>query len=141
MSNEIVNTGKCLCGKLSFNLLDEPIRSAQCHCKHCQRASGTGHMSLAFYKEDQVQLSGEARSHDVTADSGNTNTRFFCPDCGSRVYSRNSARAGVIGIAVGCIDDNSWFAPNAVVYCENRADWDITSTDIPNFDQMPPPAK
>jgi len=85
-----------------------------------------------------MQLQGETKSHAITADSGNVNTRHFCPNCGSRIFSANSARAGVRGVAVGCADTHDWFEPGAVVYCKDRATWDVTSTDIPNFDSMPP---
>ena len=135
-------TGKCLCGAVSYTInADEPLRMAQCHCKDCQRASGGGHMSLAFFKSDDVDIKGETASFSVTADSGNINTRHFCPKCGSRVYGENSARPGLVGLAVGCTDDNNWFKPAAIVYAKDRPAWDMTSTDIPNFDAMPPPAK
>ena len=104
-----------------------------------QRASGTGHMSLAFFKKEDVAISGATASYPSTAESGNINTRHFCPVCGSRVYGENSARPGVIGIAVGCLDDNDWFAAQAVVYTRNRPAWDETPEDVPNFERMPPP--
>lgn len=134
-------TGQCLCGNVSYKIEGEPLRMAQCHCKGCQRASGTGHASIAFFKEDQLAISGETSSYGAKADSGNTNTRHFCTNCGSWLFGTNSAREGVKSVLVGCVDDNSWFEPNAVVYCKDRSAWDITSTDIPNFDAMPPPPK
>lgn len=139
MPSDAFGTGHCLCGAVSYTLKAPPVRMAQCHCKDCQRASGTGHMSLAFFKEDDVRIEGETGSHAVTADSGNVNTRHFCPRCGSRVFGRNSARPGIVGIAVGCVDDNDWFEPQAVVYAAKRPAWDATSTQVPNFDAMPPP--
>ena len=141
MSDEPFATGHCLCGAVSYTINAEPVRMAQCHCKDCQRASGTGHMSLAFFNRDDVEMSGETASFGATADSGNTNTRHFCPTCGSRVYGENSARPGLIGIAVGCADDNEWFATQAVVYAKRRPGWDVTSEDVPNFEAMPPPPK
>ncbi len=135
--SDTLTTGKCLCGAVSFTLTGDPVNMAQCHCKDCQRASGTGHMSIAFFKEEQFELKGETSEFGVTADSGNVNTRAFCPTCGSRVFSYNSARAGIVGVPVGSCDDNSWFTPKAVVYCKDREAWDNTRTDIPNFDGMP----
>jgi len=140
MSEDAFATGHCLCGAVSYTVKAPPARMAQCHCKDCQRASGTGHMSLAFFKEDDVHIEGETASFAVTADSGNVNTRHFCPKCGSRIFGRNSARPGVVGIAVGCVDDHAWFEPGAVVYAAQRPKWDVTSEEIPNFDAMPPPA-
>jgi hypothetical protein len=141
MPDEPFAQGRCLCGAVSFSVKTKPMRMAQCHCKDCQRASGTGHMSLAFFKTDDVDLRGRTASYASTADSGNINTRHFCPTCGARIYGENSARPGVIGVAVGCIDSNDWFAPQAVVYTTHRAAWDVTAKDVPNFERMPPPPK
>jgi len=110
----------------------------QCHCKDCQRASGTGHMSLARFKKDDIIINGQTTSYASQADSGNINTRHFCPTCGSRIYGENSARPGVLNVSVGCMDDHSWFSPGVVVYAKDRALWDHTSTSVPNFERMPP---
>ena len=64
----------------------------------------------------------------------------FCPQCGGRVYGQNSARPGIVGVAVGAVDDNDWFEAQAVVYAAQRPRWDVTPTDLPSFDRMPPPA-
>src|SRR5947209_2940052 len=121
MANETFAQGHCLCGAVSYTISAKPIRMARCHCKDCQRASGTGHMSLAFFKKEDVAIRGTTASFASTADSGNANTRHFCPVCGSRVYGENSARPGIVGITVGCLDENDWFAPQAVVYTGRRA--------------------
>jgi hypothetical protein len=117
----------------------KPVRMTQCHCKDCQRASGTGHMSLASFRKEDVALRGTTASYGATADSGNTTTRHFCPKCGSCVYGESSARPGIIGVSVGCVDDNAWFSPQAVVFTKGRPGWDKTATDVPNFEAMPPP--
>lgn len=134
-------TGRCLCGAVTYELRAEPARMAACHCKDCQRSSGTGHMSLAFFKAADVSIQGDMSSYDTTADSGNINTRHFCTTCGSRLMATNSARPGVVGIAVGCADDTSWFSPQAVVFNKRCEDWDVIALEIPKFDDMPPPPK
>ena len=55
---------------------------AQCHCKDCQRVSGTGHTSLAFFMEGQISIDGKFSEYSSVADSGNENIRGFCPACG-----------------------------------------------------------
>src|ERR1700756_56299 len=115
MPEEAFGQGGCLWGAVSYTISAKPIRMAQCHCKDCQRASGTGHMSLAFFRKDDVAVTGATKSFPVTADSGNTNTRHFCPQCGSRIFGENSGRPGMVGVSVGILDDNSWFAPQRVV--------------------------
>ena len=86
-----------------------------------------------------ADVSADNQGPSAGADSGNINTRHFCPKCGGRVYGENSARPGVIGINVGSLDDNAWFKPDRVVYIKDQPPWDVTATDVPRFDMMPPP--
>ena len=140
MADDVFATGHCLCGAVQFKIKAEPVMTGQCHCKDCQRASGTGHMSLAFFKADDIEVKGETASYAVTADSGNTNTRHFCPKCGGRLFGENSARPGVMAVAVGAIDDNSWFKAGRVVYVMDQPAWDESDRQAPRFEMMPPPA-
>jgi len=54
LPDEAFANGRCLCGAVSYTIHGKPIRMAQGHCRDCRRASGTGHMSLAFFKRDEV---------------------------------------------------------------------------------------
>lgn len=98
-------------------------------------------MSLAFFKEEQVNIEGDVKEYGSTADSGNENIRGFCPECGARLFSRNSARKGIVAITSGCADDNKWFAPQAVVYNKDKPAWDCMDPELPTFEAMPPPPK
>jgi len=133
--------GGCLCGAVSYVIKAKPVRMVQCHCKDCQRSTGTGHISNALFRQDDVEITGATSSYASTADSGSTLTRHFCPVCGGRVFNFNTARVGLISVAVGTLEDSSWFSPDAVVYTKHRAAWDITRGDVPNFEGMPPPVR
>lgn len=138
--SDLLSKGSCLCGNVTFSITGEPLRMAQCHCIDCKKASGTGHMSLAFFKEEQVSIEGELRHFESKADSGNINTRSFCPECGSRLFSSNSARPGMMAVTAGSVDDSEWFKAQAVVYCKDQPAWDSSAQDVPRFEAMPPPA-
>ena len=94
-------------------------------------------MSLAFFKDEDVRVEGNTVAYGVVTDSGNTSTRYFCPNCGSRIMGKNTLRPGITALAVGLLQDRSWFTPAAVVYCSNRDAWDMTSKTVPNHDGMP----
>lgn len=141
MSDKPFASGHCLCGAVNYTINSEPVRMGQCHCKDCQRASGTGHMSLAFFAEKDVSIEGETAEYASAADSGNINTRRFCSQCGSRLFGSNSARTGVIAVAVGTLNDNSWFQSQAIVYNKDKPAWDLMASDVPCFETMPPPPK
>ncbi len=141
MSDKPFATGRCLCGKVSYSIASEPLRMAQCHCDYCQRSSGTGHMSIAFFPKDAITIKGETNSHTTDSDNEAEITRHFCPECGSRLFGTNNTMTSIMGIAVGCIDDNSWFKPGAIVYNKRKPDWDFMDESLPTFEAMPPPPK
>jgi len=138
MSSKPFATGSCRCGDVTLIISNKPRAMLQCHCLDCQKATGAGHTSNAYFAEEDVTIGGNATGHTVTADSGNQMTRYFCPRCGSRVYGRNSGRPGVVSVQIGCLEDHSWFSPQVVLYTSRRHDWDITSDDVENFEEMPP---
>jgi len=138
MSEESFAAGGCLCGKVKYTLSDEPIRMAQCHCDHCRLSTGTGHMSLAFFKKDGFSSEGETSSYTTTSDTGSKLTRHFCADCGSRLFGTNTSAPGIISIAAGCLDDSSWFKPQVIVYNKHKPLWDFMDDSLPTFEEMPP---
>jgi hypothetical protein len=139
MASEVETFGQCLCGAVRLAVKGTPIRMAQCHCKDCQRATGTGHASNAVIRAEDVKITGETKGCTVTADSGNATTRHFCPNCGARMYGTNTGRPGMVVIPVGALDDTSWFAPQAVLYTRARPAWDMTTESAPHFEAMSPP--
>jgi hypothetical protein len=141
MTEEFLAKGRCLCGAVQVTAKAAPFRMAQCHCRDCQRISGTGHATNALFSEADVEISGETKGYAVIADSGSTLTRYFCPACGSRMFGRNSARPGAINLPAGVFDDSDWFQPQMALYATRRPVWDPERADIPNFEAMPPPPK
>ena len=130
--------GSCRCGEISLIITAEPRMMVPCHCLDCQNASGTGHTSNAYFAEEDVVIHGEATGHTVIAESGHKMTRYFCPVCGSRMYGYNEGRPGLISVQMGCLENQDWFSPQAVLYTSRRHDWDITSDQVPGFDKMAP---
>ena len=140
MQTEVNAKGRCLCGAVTIALKGTPVRMAQCHCLDCRRSTATGHSSNAFFKAEDLTVSGETKGFTVTTDSGNKSTRHFCPACGSRMYGTNTGRPGMVVVPVGSLEDTSWFSPQAVLYTRSRPAWDMTTDAVPNFKAMPPPA-
>lgn len=136
--SEVETSGRCLCGAVRYRIKGSPVRMALCHCNDCQRQTGTGHASNAIFREADVERHGPTQSYAVTADSGNTLTRHFCPTCGSFLFAFNSGRPGMIVVTAGTMDDSSWFAPQLIIYTKHRPAWDDTGTIIPNFEAGPP---
>jgi len=130
------NTGHCHCGAVSFTVTGEPVRMAQCHCNACRRVTGTGHIVQAFFKKEQVEITGKTKTHQSTSDSGNLRTRHFCGECGSRLFTENVKSPGAIGIAVGAFDESDWFKPDVILYNSERPVWDVVDPTIELHEMM-----
>ncbi|WP_293239812.1 GFA family protein, partial [Paludibacterium sp.] len=76
-------SGQCLCGGIHYSVDVDPVFAGNCHCKDCQRTSGSAFVPAMVFPEKDVVISGEAKYFASTADSGNTHSRGFCPHCGS----------------------------------------------------------
>ena len=72
-------TGGCACGKVRFEATVEPAEAYLCHCRMCQRS--TGSVSIAFVNAmlDQVRWDGEPDWYD----SSPIARRSYCRECGT----------------------------------------------------------
>ena len=54
----IERTGQCLCGEVCYTLTGEPIATAVCHCKNCQRQSGSAFSLVVIARSSKVAIVG-----------------------------------------------------------------------------------
>ena len=124
-------SGQCLCGKTSYSADIEPVFTGNCHCKDCQRSSGSAFIPAMIFPEKDVVVSGEVKYFESQADSGNIHKRGFCPDCGSQLFARFSNMPGMLGIKAGTLNDSSNYAPKLDFYVGSAAPWDFMNPDLP----------
>jgi len=131
-------SGGCLCGAVRYEIDGEPIYAAHCHCRDCQRATGTGHVSVIGLPSAAVKITGETRSHAVTGSSGQPIPRHRCAVCGSLIYSEPASSPGIVNITAGSLDDPSLFKPQAAVFTRDRQAWDHLQGGLMEFETLPP---
>ncbi|NJM69286.1 MAG: GFA family protein [Scytonema sp. RU_4_4] len=129
-------TGGCLCGSVRYECSAEPIAMGNCHCRDCQRATGSAYASGLLVPQSAVTITGDVKYYDVIGDSGNFVGRGFCPNCGSRLFSKPPI-PGLMGIMAGSLDDPSWFQPTMDLYAVSAQPWVHMNPDLPKFDKMP----
>ena len=132
-------TGGCLCGAVKYEARGEPLFAVYCHCRDCQRASGAGHVPVMGMPKDRFKASGATASYTAAAMDGRKSVRHFCPTCGSLLFGTSDAAPDAVSIYVGTLDDASVFEPAAVMFTRDRARWDATAGDLPEFHTMPQP--
>lgn len=129
--------GHCACGKVSYESSAEPAFTGVCHCKECQRQSGSAFAVVIGVPTAALTVTGELKTYVATADSGKPNVRKFCPNCGSTILSEPDAFAGVSIVRAGTLDDTSWVKPGMQIYCEAMQPWVSLGGDMQSFPKMP----
>jgi hypothetical protein len=114
----------CSCGQLSLVCEGEPVRISMCHCRACQRRTGSAFGVQARFPDSQVhEIRGRTSTYVRIADSGNAATFHFCPDCGSTVYWTIAAMPGFYAVAVGAFADPQFPPPRVSVYEARMHGW------------------
>jgi hypothetical protein len=130
-------SGKCLCGQLTYSASAEPALVCVCHCKDCQRQSGTAFATLVIIPRDTFTMDGESKTYAQTGGSGQPVKRHFCPDCGSAIALDAAVVPNMILLTAGTLDDTSFVKPTRNIFCNSAQSWVLLTQDTQNFPQGP----
>ena len=131
------NTGQCLCGSASYSISSEPVLVGVCHCKDCQRFTGSAFSFLVAVVEEDLKIEGEVKTFSKPGDSGQLIERVFCPYCGSSLLEVAATRPGLVLLNGGTLDSSEKLTPSMQIYCDRELHWAKLS-DIQRFPEAPP---
>jgi hypothetical protein len=129
----------CLCGSIRFSLTRPPARVTVCHCRFCQRATGSAYMVEPIFDRDALtQLSGTPAVYDhVSEGSGKVVHIHFCRDCGTKLWLTFERFPDAVGIYAGTFDDPCWFSIDPVlskhIFLEAARADTIIPPELPTF--------
>ena len=129
--------GGCLCGKVRYSAETDPVFTAVCHCKNCQKQAGTSFSVVVAVPAPALSVTGQVKTFLDRGDSGKPVHRNFCPDCGSPITSICDLVPGIAFLKAGTLDDSSWLKPSMEVYCSSAQSWIGQSGDLQKFAKMP----
>ena len=131
-------SGGCACGAIRYACSEAPLYMGNCHCRDCQRATGTAYFpAVVLTGTGFTLLSGKPSWFESRADRGHLMRRAFCPTCGSPLFLENGARTDCVVLYAGSLDDPSWYEPSRDIYVASAQPWDIMHPDLPKVDGMP----
>jgi len=115
--------GGCLCGRVRYAAEAEPIFVGVCHCRNCQKSSGSAFRVAVAIPSEALRITGTLKTFNGRGDSGKTIYRRFCPECGSAVVNEGEMLPGVSIIGAGTLDDPGWVKPTIEIYCDRAQSW------------------
>ena len=137
MTDEI-QKGGCLCGNINyeFNKLSS-LTAHHCHCKDCQKSTGSGKATIMLIPKDELKISGELKFYTVTGSSGSHLTRGFCENCGSPLISFVEESPDIRFIKLGSLNDSSWVTVESSFWSSTANSWSPIDEEIFNFTHNP----
>lgn len=130
----------CACGRLKLRTTGEPRRISMCHCRDCQRRTGSLFSVAAFYPREAVaMIEGESKSFTRPSATGKDVTFHFCPGCGASLYWLPERMPHLIGVAVGAFADPSFPQPEQSVWSKDKHHWLTLPDDMTMHEMLPPP--
>jgi hypothetical protein len=129
--------GGCQCGRVRYRVVGDPIALVACHCKECQRQSGSAFGMSLIVPQASFTVAGELKMFERRADSGRTLRCFFCPECGTRIYHQPGYAAGVVNVKAGTLDDTASLGPQLHTWVDAKQQWTIIPEGVPTHPTQP----
>lgn len=129
--------GGCLCGAVRYQCSGNPLWQFNCHCRDCQKTTGSAFAPIAFFPSASVSIAGDIRYFQSMGGSGKSIRRGFCPTCGSQLFSLPDIVPTMISIRAGTLDDPAIFRPKAHLYASHAAPWDYLDPALTTFAENP----
>ncbi len=132
------HTGGCLCGAVRYEIIAEPVMTALCHCKNCQRQAGSVLSVIVALPRDGIRIEGETTTYEDHGTSGKRVWRKFCPTCGSPLFTDAEGAPEMWFVKAGTLDDTGWLSPQVQFWAESKQDWFTLDPAIAAMPGNPP---
>ena len=127
--------GGCYCGAVRYEVADEFVYAAHCHCSNCRRATGAAFKSFAGIEADKLRVTKGADR--MMRFGGETGHNAHCRLCGSLLYSL--VRDGAyVHVAMGTLIDEPSIRPDKHIFVGSKALWHEITDDLPQYREFPP---
>lgn len=141
MASDQTRDGGCTCRQVRFRMTSKPLFVHCCHCRWCQRETGTAFALNAMIEADRVELlSGEPEMVLTPSASGKGQKIWRCPACRVALWSNyGGAGDGVRFVRVGTLDEPDALPPDIHIFTSSKQPWVVLpegATAVPEFYDM-----
>ncbi|PMD15431.1 glutathione-dependent formaldehyde-activating GFA [Hyaloscypha hepaticicola] len=125
--------GNCDCKHIRYRLEAKPLIIHCCHCRWCQRETGSSFALNAVIEASNVTiLNTDPEIINTPSQSGRGQQIARCPKCRIAVWS-NYPNAGplVRFIRVGTLENPDAFSPDIHIYASSKQRWVVLDGKVP----------
>jgi hypothetical protein len=123
-ATQLLNGG-CACGAVRYSVQPPAWIVHCCHCRWCQRESGTAFALNAMLEMERIVCSaGQPVAVDTPSQSGAGQRILRCPTCRVALWSHYAAAGPLVAfLRVGTLDDPSQMPPDIHIFTESKQPW------------------
>jgi len=119
--------GGCACGYVRYKIESKPLITHCCHCRYCQRQTGSAFALNALFDASKIHiLSGAVDEIKTPSPSGKGQNITRCPKCEVALWSSyfmGGIKDLIRFIRVGTLDNPDHFPPDVHIYTESKQPW------------------
>jgi hypothetical protein len=132
-------SGQCLCGAVRYRLGAEPLIIYACHCKDCQKRSGSAFGMSMWVPRSALAISAGApvRQDLPRRRDGGTFTALSCAACTTRLWGEAEKHPKLAVMRPGTLDDTSWVRPSVHLWTRSAQPWFVFPADVQRYDTQP----
>jgi hypothetical protein len=125
--------GGCVCGGTRYVLKNRPLAVVDCHCIDCQKSAGAPYLTWGTMpRKDLVLTKGEPRKIPYA-----NRIRSFAACCGTHLFFEDAKDSEMIDVTIASLDDPTPFAPQKVIWLEDKLPWVALDKSLPSFPKTP----
>lgn len=125
--------GGCACGRIRYRMETAPLIVHCCHCRWCQRETGTAFALNAVIEAERVaHLASQPEIIDTPSQSGKGQRIARCPSCRVALWSHYAGAGPIIRfVRVGTLDAPDALRPDIHIFTASRQPWVVLPQDVP----------
>ena len=128
--------GGCSCGFVRYRVTGAPIFVNCCHCRDCQRSSGSAFAINAMIEAERVVLVGEGAPAPDNVPAGEGSMR--CPRCATTVWGTHRMFGpAILFVHAGTLDKGEALAPDAHFFVRSKHPWIALAPEAVAFEALP----
>ncbi len=125
--------GGCACAGVRYRLRSTPIFVNCCHCRECQRHTGSAFVINAVIEADRIESrAGAPEPVGGPTTSGRPHDIYRCPTCRTALWSDYGNRP-IRFLRVGTLDEPSLLPPGAHIFTGSKLAWVPLPEGVPAF--------
>ncbi|HVO01054.1 MAG TPA: GFA family protein [Candidatus Cybelea sp.] len=119
-------SGSCFCGLVRYRLTRPPMFVHCCHCRDCQKQTGSAFAINMLIERSCVALTDGSQEPvlvTVKTDSGRPHDIYRCPQCQSALWSDYGRRGVLLFVRAATLDEGPGIVPDVHIFTRSKLPW------------------